>query len=302
MKAMCQARKGEETMVENAGKIGLVVEGGGMKCAYNAAILDAFLDEGIALPYCVGVSAGAGNLASYLAGQRGRNLRFFTEHIHNPRYFGLRSFLRTGDLFGLQFIYGELTRTAGKDPLDFVAMQRNPAQYEAVVTNARTGEAAYFGREHMRQDDYRLIMASSALPAICRPVELEGTPYYDGGLADAIPARRALAQGCDRTVVLLSKNRDYVRKPQGMRPFYALACRRYPRIVEAIRRRHTVYNANLQDVFALEREGRAFVLAPSQPLRIGTLSMAEAAERELYDLGLADFAARRDELQRFLAG
>ena len=72
MKAMCQARKGEETMVENAGKIGLVVEGGGMKCAYNAAILGAFLDEGIALPYCVGVSAGAGNLASYLAGQRGR--------------------------------------------------------------------------------------------------------------------------------------------------------------------------------------------------------------------------------------
>ena len=123
------------------------------------------LDEGIALPYCVGVSAGAGNLASYLAGQRGRNLRFFTEHIHNPRYFGLRSFLRTGDLFGLQFIYGELTRAAGKDPLDFAAMQRNPAQYEAVVTNARTGEAVYFGREHMRQDDYRLIMASSALPA-----------------------------------------------------------------------------------------------------------------------------------------
>ena len=28
-------------------KIGLVVEGGGMKCAYNAAILDAFLDHNI---------------------------------------------------------------------------------------------------------------------------------------------------------------------------------------------------------------------------------------------------------------
>lgn len=30
-------------------KIGLVVEGGGMKCAYNAAILDAFLDHNITL-------------------------------------------------------------------------------------------------------------------------------------------------------------------------------------------------------------------------------------------------------------
>ena len=39
-------------------KYGLVVEGGGMKCAYNAAILDRFLDEGITFDYCIGVSAG----------------------------------------------------------------------------------------------------------------------------------------------------------------------------------------------------------------------------------------------------
>ena len=72
-------------------KIGLVVEGGGMKCAYNAAILDAFLDHNITFAYCIGASGGSGNLASYLAGQRGRKLRFFTEHIHSPGYFGLRS-------------------------------------------------------------------------------------------------------------------------------------------------------------------------------------------------------------------
>lgn len=100
-------------------KIGLVVEGGGMKCAYNAAILDAFLDHNITFAYCIGVSDGSRNLASYLAGQRGRNLRFFTEHIHTPGYFGLRSFLKTGDLFGLQYIYGTLTNSMGKDPLDF---------------------------------------------------------------------------------------------------------------------------------------------------------------------------------------
>ena len=40
-------------------KIGLVVEGGGMKCAYNAAILDAFLDNGLTFDYCIGVSGGA---------------------------------------------------------------------------------------------------------------------------------------------------------------------------------------------------------------------------------------------------
>ena len=190
-------------------KIGLVVEGGGMKCAYNAAILDAFLDHNITFAYCIGASGGSGNLASYLAGQRGRNLRFFTEHIHSPSYFGLRSFLKTGDLFGLQYIYGTLTNSMGKDPLDFPALKNNPAEYEVVVTNALTGKAEYFGKEAMAQDDYRLIMASSAIPAACRPVELNDIPYFDGGLSDAIPVSRALEKGCDRLVVILSKMRDY---------------------------------------------------------------------------------------------
>ena len=183
-------------------KIGLVVEGGGMKCAYNAGILDAFLDEGITFDYCIGVSGGSGNLASYLAGQRGRNLRFFTEHIHSQNYFGLRSLLKTGDLFGLKYIYGELTRKEGEDPLDFPALMNNPAEYEIVVTNALTGLPEYYGREMMAQDDYRLIMASSAIPVACHPVELNGVPYFDGGLTDAIPVRRALEQGCDKLVVV----------------------------------------------------------------------------------------------------
>lgn len=281
-------------------KIGLVVEGGGMKCAYNAAILDLFLDEGITFDYCIGVSAGSGNLVSYLAGQRGRNLRFFTEHIHDPEYFGLKSLMKTGDLFGIQHIYGDLTRADGKDPLDFPAFLANPTEYEAVVTNALTGRPEYFGKDAMKQDDYRLIMASSAIPVVCHPVKLNGVPYFDGGLTDAIPVRRALERGCAKLVVILSKNRDYVKKPQGMRSIYRRACREYPNIVAALDRRHTVYNANFQDVFSLERAGKAFVLAPSEPLHVSTYSMKEKAEQELYDLGLRDFAAQKEKLQSFL--
>ena len=283
-------------------KIGLVVEGGGMKCAYNAAILDLFLDEGITFDYCIGVSAGSGNLVSYLAGQRGRNLRFFTEHIHDPEYFGLKSLLKTGDLFGIQHIYGYLTRADGKDPLDFPAFLANPTEYEAVVTNALTGKPEYFGKDAMKQDDYRLIMASSAIPVACHPVELNGVPYFDGGLTDAIPVRRALERGCDKLVVILSKNRDYVKKPQGMRHLYRWGCRKYPNIVAALDRRHTVYNANFQDVFALELAGKAFVLAPSHPFRVSTYSMKEADEQALYDMGMEDFRNQKARLKAFLSG
>mgnify|MGYP000298725770 CR=1 FL=1 len=85
-------------------KTGLVVEGGGMKCAYSAGILDRFLDEHITFDYCIGVSAGSANVASYLAGQRGRNLRFYVDHLHEPCYMGVKNLLRTGQFFGLQYI------------------------------------------------------------------------------------------------------------------------------------------------------------------------------------------------------
>ena len=282
-------------------KIGLVVEGGGMKCAYNAGVLDALLAEGITFPYCIGASAGSGNLASFLAGQRGRNLRFYTVHTRSPRYFGLRSLLTTGELFGMQYIYGELSGSHGADPLDYPAIAANPARFEAVVTNAATGQAEYLGKEMLHQDDYRMIVASSAIPGMCRPVALNGSLYFDGGLSDAIPVRRALAQGCDRLVVILSKNRDYVKKPQPLRPLYRRVCRQYPAIVHAIAQRHLVYNRNFQDVFALERQGKAFVFAPTQPMRANTYSMNERVERQLYDLGLRDFAVQKERLRAFLA-
>ncbi len=286
--------------MEKKEKIGLVVEGGGMKCAYNAGILDVFLDHQITFDYCIGVSGGAGNVASFVAGQRGRNIRFFTEHIHSPQYFGVKSLLKTGNLFGLQYIYGDLTNSTGKDPLDFPAIMRNPAEYEVAATNVVTGEAEYFGKEDMKQDDYRPIMASSAIPAACLPVEINGVPYYDGGISDAIPVRRALEKGCDRIVVILSKQRDYVRKPQGMRFLYSTLCRKYPKIIEDIDRRHITYRENLQEVFDLEKEGKAFVFAPSEHVKVGTYSMDEKTERILYDLGMKDFAERQEELKDFL--
>ena len=281
-------------------KIGLVVEGGGMKCAYNAGILDGFLDHGILFDYCIGVSGGAGNAASYVAGQRGRNIRFFTEHIHSPKYFGIRSLLATGNLFGLQYIYGELTNSGGKDPLDFAAIMKSPAEYEVVATNALTGEARYFGKEEMKQDDYRPIMASSAIPAACRPVVIDGVPYYDGGIAYAIPVRHALEKGCDRLVVILSKRRDYVRKPQGMRFLYSALCRKYPKIIEAIDQRHITYTKNQKEVFDLEKEGKAFIFAPSEPVKVGTYSMDEETEKKLYDLGMKDFKDQLDALHQFI--
>lgn len=156
-------------------KTGLVVEGGGMKCAYSAGILDKFLDDDITFSYCIGVSAGAANTLSYLAGQRGRNLRFYTEHLSDPRYLSVRSLVHTGNLFGLQYIYGTLTNSDGADPLDYSAVMENPAEFYMTATDAATGRAAYFSKYDIIRDDYRTVMATCALPGFCPSCKSRGT-------------------------------------------------------------------------------------------------------------------------------
>lgn len=279
-------------------KTGLIVEGGGMKCAYSAGILDAFIDEDITFDYAIGVSAGSANVASFLAGQRERNLRYYTDWIKDPGYFGIKSFIKTGNLFGLQHIYGDMTNSTGVDPIDFPALSANPTEYWIVATDAATGTPVYFPKSKMKQDDYRCIMASCALPAACKPIEIDGKLYYDGGVTDAIPVQRALDDGCDKIVAILSKPRGFIKKPEGMRFLYSRMCRKFPNTVKALDNRHIMYGKCQQQLFDLEKEGKAFIFAPSNPPKMSTYTMDREVEQQLYDLGMKDFHDAEDRFKK----
>lgn len=282
-------------------KTGLVVEGGGMKCAYSAGILDKFLDDNIAFDYCIGVSAGAANTLSYLAGQRGRNLRFYTEHLDDPRYLSVRSLLRTGNLFGLQYIYGTLTNSDGADPIDYDAIMKNPAEFYMPATDAVTGKATYFSKYDIVRDNYRTIMATCALPGFCRPVSVNNHFYYDGGVADSIPVQHALDHGCEKIVVILSNPRDFVKQPEAYRPVYKHMLHKYPKTIESIDNRHVNYQASIDLANKLEKKGSAFIFAPSRHLPLGTFSKDAALEQQLYDLGVSDYEETARKLKSFLS-
>ena len=283
------------------GKTGLIVEGGGMKCAYGAGVLDAFLDHGITFDYCIGVSAGSANTASFVAGQRGRNIRFYTKHIEDPNYFGVKSLLKNGDLFNLRYIYGWLTNSDGPDPVDYEAMQANPAEFKIVATNANTGKPHYFSKEEMPKDDYRIVMASCAIPAVSKPVEIDGEYYYDGGISDSIPVQKALDDGCDKVVAILSKPHDFVKTPEGHKFLYSLMCRKYPKAIECMNTRHIMYTECQQKLFALEKEGRAFVFAPFDPPKLSTYTMDKEVNQKLYDMGFSDYEKYRADFEAFMA-
>lgn len=282
------------------GKTGLMLEGGGMKCAYSAGVLDAFLKNGITFDYVVGVSAGSANGASYLAGQYGRNKRFYTDHVKEPEYFGFRNFIRGNDMFNLKYIYATLSNEGGADYLDYDAFLSNPAEYEAVATNALNGRATYFSKGNMQRNNYVEIMASSAIPAICKPVMIGGVPYYDGGISDALPYRRAFEKGCEKVVCILSKSRDYIRKPDKFRQVYSLLCRKYPKVIEAIDKRYLNYGKQQKKMYELEKAGKLFIFSVESDIEIGTYTMKPELNEQIYQLGLADFEEKKEALMRFL--
>ncbi len=282
-------------------KIGLIVEGGGMKCAYGAAVLDRFLDDNVNFDYVIGVSAGSANAASFLAHQRDRNRRFYTDHISDPEYFGFKSFLKTGNLFNLYHIYADITNSYGTDPLDYEALSKNPAQYYVVTTDAFTGKPKYFDGHSIPKDDYRIIMASCAIPAACKPVTLDdGRKYFDGGVSDSIPAQKAMDDGCDKIVIISSKPRDYVKKPEGMKALYSILCVRYPKIIDALNNRHIMYKKCQDTMFKLEQEGKAFIFCPSRALAMSTYGMNKDDNQALYDLGISDYDSCRDKFLNWI--
>ena len=281
-------------------KIGLVLEGGGMKCAYGAGIIDGFLQDGITFDECVAVSAGSGNMCSYLAGQRGRNLRFYTTHVEDPDYVGVRPFLKTGDFFNLHFIYGKLFNEDGPDALDYDTMMKNPTEGWIVATDAVTGEPKYFPKSGMRRNDYREIMCSCAIPALCNPVKLNGRYYFDGGLADPIPYKKAFSDGCDRIVAVLGNRRNFIRQPQKFKALYTAKLHKYPVIAKMLANRHTSYRKEQIGIYEEEKSGRAFIFVPPDDFPVKTTTSDITTLQKLYDRALKDYEQQKEDFFRFI--
>ncbi len=79
----------------NSPKTGVVDAGGGLRGVYAAGVLDFCVDNGIRFDLGIGISAGSTNLASYAAGQRGRNYHFYTEYSFRKEYMGMRDLIKT---------------------------------------------------------------------------------------------------------------------------------------------------------------------------------------------------------------
>ncbi len=267
---------------------GIIDSGGGLRGIYGCGVLDRCLELGVKFDYAVGVSAGSANIASFLAGQKGRNYSFYHDYAFRSEYMGLQNLVRTGSFLGLDYIYGTLTNSDGENPLDNAAMQNSDTRFEIVATDAKTGKAVYFDKADMRPDDYAPLKASCSIPVACPPYVINGVPYFDGGLSDPIPVDRALSNGCKKIIVILTKPVSEKPKQRTVGVASAMLRGKYPMTAKSINTYKERYLSSLALARELEGQGRALVLAPDSTEGLRTVTRDRVALHILYRKGYHD--------------
>lgn len=277
-------------------KIGLVLEGGAMRGMFSAGVLDIFLDEQLHFDGIIGVSAGALFGVNLLSKQRGRALRYNLRFLNDPRYMGWRSLLTSGDIVNKNFAYYQVPFQY--DPFDNETFKQSPSDFYATVTNLETGLA-----EYLKIDDVfaqmEALRASASMPFVSKIVEVDGQKYLDGAIADSIPVRQAQAMGFDKIVVVLTRPQDY-RKSPSPAIFSKLRYASYPKFAQAVQNRYACYNAQVEEIRQLEREGKIFVIRPSQDLAIKRIEKDPQKVQAMYDLGVRDAQQSLERLKQYL--
>ena len=284
--------------MENTRKQGLVLEGGAMRGLFTAGVMDVLMENGIVFDGIVGVSAGAAFGCNYKSGQIGRVLRYNTTYCQDWRYCSFRSLIKTGDLYGADFCYHELPEQL--DLFDDEAFQKNAADFYAVCTDCESGEPVYKKIQSAQYTDLEWIRASASMPLVSRIVDINGQKLLDGGIADSIPLRFMENSGYANNVVVLTQPRSYRKKKNSLLPLMKLALKKYPKVVDAMARRHINYNETLDYIRKQEQAGKVFVISPDEKLDIGRTEKDPDKLREVYAIGRKAAEAKLSELKRFL--
>ena len=260
----------------------LVVEGGAMRGIFAAGVLDAFLAKGkTQFDHCIGVSAGAVNLAAYLAGQQGRNHRVITDYSCRPEFINFGKFLRGGHWLDLDWLWGITIREIRLDLAHFAA---NPVPLTVVTTRVADGQAAYLRATAAELEQQ--IKASCSVPLAYRHfVRIGGEAMTDGGVADSIPVRHAYEQGARDITVVLSRPLGYRKRAPRLPALHRYLLRQTPALARASLSRHQSYNDAIDFIRRPPRDCRVRVIVPPPGFRVGRMTTDKDRLEQGYQMG-----------------
>ena len=277
----------------------LLLEGGSLRGLYTAGVLDILMEHDLYFPAVAGVSAGALNAYNYVAHQPGRAASINLRYRHDRRYFGPLAAVKGGSLFGLDFLLHGVEKEV---PFDEETFQNGGQRMIAVATCVETGKAAYFEKGKTDFDFTEAVKASASLPLASVPVKIDGQSYLDGGCSCPIPLNWALEQGFDKIVVVATRQKGFRKKQPSQRmvnlydDFYGDK----PLFLATLLTQEMRYNALMDQMDALEAEGRIHVIRPEEPIDIGRFEGDTQKLTELYIRGYKEMQTKLDALTQYL--
>lgn len=279
-------------------KKGLVLEGGAMRGMFTCGIIDIFLENNIAFDGLAGISAGAIFGCNYKSKQIGRGVRYNKEWGRDPRYFGFRSLLFTGDIYGKEFCYHDIIEEL--DPIDKKTYKENDIDFFIGATDIEEGVIRYFNSKEVDERSIEWLRASASMPLVSNVVEVDGYKLLDGGMMDPVPYSIMIKNGYEKNVIVLTQPRDFVKKKASLMTLIKLKYHKYPRLVESMANRHILYNKQLEEIRQLEKENKVYVIAPKESLKIKRTENNPDELERVYKIGRTVASEKLNEVKAFL--
>ncbi len=281
-------------------KVGLVLEGGGMRGIYTAGVLDVMLKNNLWVDGVIGVSAGALHGISYMSDQFGRDIRYYVRYRKDKRFMGFYSLAKTGDICDREFCYHEIPEKLA--PFDYDTFKKNAEKIPcyAVCTNLETGKAEYKRLLDLKTNDIEYLRASASMPIVSNTVCVDGKKLLDGGTSDSIPVAAFRKMGYKKNIVVLTRPEGYEKGEDRLLNIMKRLYSDYPKYIEACRRRHIEYNKTIKYIEFLERKGEVLVIRPSRDMKVSRIEKNVDRLKYMYKLGWYDTKNRIEEIKKFM--
>jgi predicted patatin/cPLA2 family phospholipase len=193
----------------DAFKLGLAVEGGGMRGVVSAAMLTALDDQGFfnAIDSVYACSSGAINAAYYLAGGTWFPLSIYFDDLTTLEFVNVKRAFTKRPILNIDYAFDEVLDKI--KPLDYAAILESQVQLHIAITLVDEMKTFVTGKLDTEADLRSALKASSWLP-----VALKGTTTYagkravDGGVLTALPFRLARNDSCTHILSLSTHAMD----------------------------------------------------------------------------------------------
>lgn len=278
-------------------KIGLILEGGGMRGIYTAGVLDFFIEKNIEVDITIGVSAGSCHASSYLSKQYKRAYNATVDYINDKRYLSFSNLIKTGSIFGMDFMFNKIPNEL--NIYDYDTFAKSKSKFVVVATNCETGSPEYFELKDLKKEIIYM-QASCSIPMFANIVEIDNFKLVDGGVSDSVPIEYSLNQGYRKNIVVLTRDITYKKNKQKFLPIVNRKYKKYPNLVKAIENRHLNYNKSLNLVNQLEKDGDVLVIRPKKPVNVSQIEKNAKKLTALYEEGYDDAKELYDKILDFI--